>query len=167
MLILVSVPSFTVFVFVPFLLTYLKCTSICKSSFIFIFFFFSATSAAYGNFPGQGSNLCHSSDPSHCSDKAESLMHCAPKKLLIFIFLMELFLIILAFTHLSPVDNYNCHKLFHSLCYYFSLWSVSFLKLKVSFYNSLRWLDYKSHGFVSLYQNHNLSPYLILRHHPP
>ena len=32
-------------------------------------------------FPGQGSNLHHSSDPSSCSDKAGSLTCCATGKL--------------------------------------------------------------------------------------
>ena len=38
------------------------------------------------NFLGQGSNLCHSSDPRHCSDSTGSLTHCATREL-IFIFL--------------------------------------------------------------------------------
>ena len=32
-------------------------------------------------FPGQGSNRCHSSDPSCCSDKARSLTCCATREL--------------------------------------------------------------------------------------
>ena len=32
-------------------------------------------------FPGQGSNLHHSNDPSHCSDGARSLTCCATRKL--------------------------------------------------------------------------------------
>ena len=32
-------------------------------------------------FPGQGSNLCHSSDPSCCSDNTRSLTYCATREL--------------------------------------------------------------------------------------
>ena len=32
-------------------------------------------------YPGQGSNGCHSSDPSHCSDSAKSLTHCTTREL--------------------------------------------------------------------------------------
>ena len=32
-------------------------------------------------FPGQGLNPCHSSDPSHCSDNARSLIYCVTREL--------------------------------------------------------------------------------------
>ena len=43
--------------------------------FIFIYLFL-ATPMAYGSSWGQGWNLCHSRDPSHCSDNARSLICC-------------------------------------------------------------------------------------------
>ena len=49
-----------------------------------IFMVFLATPAACGSSWGQGLNLCHSSDPSHSSDKARSLNHWATRELLKF-----------------------------------------------------------------------------------
>ena len=45
------------------------------------FFFFFGCAHGIWTFPGQGSNLSHSSDPSHCSDSARSLTHCATREL--------------------------------------------------------------------------------------
>ena len=44
---------------------------------LFFFFFWLCPQ----KFPGQGSNLCHSSDPSQCSDNARSLTHWATREL--------------------------------------------------------------------------------------
>ena len=38
-------------------------------------------------FPGQGLNLCHSSNPRCCCDNTRSLTHCATRELVIFCFL--------------------------------------------------------------------------------
>ena len=47
----------------------------------FLLFFFSCTFSMW-TFPGQGLNLCHSSDPLRiCSDNARSLICCARKEL--------------------------------------------------------------------------------------
>ena len=40
-----------------------------------IYFFFFGCTCSMQKFPGQGSNLCHSSDSSHCSDNARSLIN--------------------------------------------------------------------------------------------
>ena len=40
-------------------------------------------------FLAQGSNLCHSSNPSHCSDNARSLTSCPARELQIIVFLMS------------------------------------------------------------------------------
>ena len=47
--------------------------------FVFCFFLF-FFGCAHSIFPGWGSNMCHSSDLSHCSDNATSLSHWATWK---------------------------------------------------------------------------------------
>ena len=47
----------------------------------FSFFFFGFTHGM-GKFPDQESNLCHSSDLSHCSNHGRPLNHCTIRKLL-------------------------------------------------------------------------------------
>ena len=48
---------------------------------IFIYLFFGHTHSVW-KFLGQGSNSCHNSDPSQCSDTARSLTHCTARELL-------------------------------------------------------------------------------------
>ena len=45
------------------------------------FFFFFCYAHDQWKFPGQGSNLCHRRDPSHCSGNAGSLTHCTTEEL--------------------------------------------------------------------------------------
>ena len=44
-------------------------------------FFFFYHICSMWKFPGEGLNLCHSSDPSHCSVHARSLTHCTTGEL--------------------------------------------------------------------------------------
>ena len=50
--------------------------------FDFIFFFLFGHAFCMQKFLGQGSNLCHSIDLSHCTDKLGSLTSCTSRKLL-------------------------------------------------------------------------------------
>ena len=54
----------------------------CSSRLLFFFFFSSSFGHTYSMwaFPGQGSNLCHSNDPSCCNDNAGSLTCCATRE---------------------------------------------------------------------------------------
>lgn len=45
------------------------------------FFLFFRRAGSMWEFPGQGLNPCHSSDPNHSSDKAIFLTHCTPGEL--------------------------------------------------------------------------------------
>ena len=45
------------------------------------FFFFFGPAHNMWNFPGQGLNLHHSNNPSHCSDSSRSLTHCTTGEL--------------------------------------------------------------------------------------
>ena len=45
--------------------------------FFFFFFFFFGHNCGMQKFPGQGSNLCHISNPGHCGDDTRSLI-CLP-----------------------------------------------------------------------------------------
>ena len=47
---------------------------------LFFFFFFFGHICGMWKFPGQGSNPCHSSNPSHCSENARSLTCCTHKR---------------------------------------------------------------------------------------
>ena len=49
--------------------------------FYFILILFGCTHDMW-KFLGQGSNPCHSNDPSHCSDKAKSLTQCATREVI-------------------------------------------------------------------------------------
>ena len=51
-------------------------------SLIFYLFIYFGGTLDMWKFPGQGSNPCHSNDPSSCSDNARSLTHCATRELL-------------------------------------------------------------------------------------
>ena len=55
---------------------------ICLPSFLFLSFLPSFLHCIHSmwKFPGQGSNLCHSSNPSHCRDSARSLTHCTTRE---------------------------------------------------------------------------------------
>ena len=68
---------------------------------LLFFFFFLTMSMACEISPGQGSNLHHSSDPSHCTDNAQSLTCWATRKLqntLSFVFLEKCHFFILSST---------------------------------------------------------------------
>ena len=61
----------------------LKYTLFLKKIQLFNILFFSFGLAQWMlKFPGQGSDSSHSSDPSHCSDNARSLIHWATRELL-------------------------------------------------------------------------------------
>ena len=52
-------------------------------SFLSFFFFFFGHTCGMWKFLGQGSNLCHNSNPSCCIDNTRSLTHCTKKEFLL------------------------------------------------------------------------------------
>ena len=105
-----------------------------------VIFFPLAAPLALQKFPGQGSNLYHSSDPSRCSDNTGSLTCCTPRerlKKVIFIDDVKLLL----YDHSSILYcKIKKKMLSFSSCYYFlsiqlfhshgmnSVWDLSFLR---------------------------------------
>ena len=61
----------------------------CLLSHPILFYLFFGHSHSIWKFLGQGSNPCHSSNPSHCSDTTRFLTHCATKELQDFIILIQ------------------------------------------------------------------------------
>ena len=124
-------------------------------------------------FPGQGSNSCHSSDPSHYSDNARSLTHYASGKLLrlhylanclktdveIFQQLVVLYLKVMIWNVQSNVDGFICRMFFSSeetfiFCHIFSnmiKWSPFLIKsfLKCTFWPSKNELNISKEDKVS------------------
>ena len=63
--------------------------SLSLSLFFFFFFFFFGCTHGMWKFLGQGLNLHHDSDPSHCSGDTRSLTYCITRKLLVMLFLLN------------------------------------------------------------------------------
>ena len=68
------------------------------------FFFLVSHTHGIWKFPGWGSSLHHSSNPSRCSDSTKSLTHCATRKLSIYFSLVNFTLILLC------SENILCFK---------------------------------------------------------
>ena len=78
-----SVPKYKPGVFTSTPLASLVCPCPSLRKLVILILFFGCTHGMQ-NFPGQGLNPSHSSDPGHCSDNTGSLTHCATRKLLVF-----------------------------------------------------------------------------------
>ena len=90
--------------------TFFKCSG--------FFFFFSGCAYGTWKFLGQGSNLCHSSDLSRCSDNARSLTQYATRKLLKCSGLLFLFSFLAALRYMEfpgqGLDPSCCCDIHHS-----------------------------------------------------
>ena len=78
-----SVPKYKPGVFTSTPLASLVCPCPSLRKLVILILFFGCTHGMQ-NFPGQGLNPSHSSDPGHCSDNTGSLTHCATRELLVF-----------------------------------------------------------------------------------